>query len=232
MDIFSAIVVVVPLIAPAAIAMHVDPYHLGVIFLLNLEVGYLHPPVGLNLFITSFTFRKPILEVTIAALPFLGIMIAALGVITYIPQLTIPKPAERRGRVSEIRRMVHEAYQAASSVSEVPLPDGGTMKMSDCDKLADEAGKINCKGLFIDVTACRAKAGGQVGSDCEKKAIEDYIKSTKSDEDWNEDDDSGGGKAGDKGKPAEAAPGGDKGAAPAGGDKDKKKADDDDDWSQ
>ena len=59
------------------------------IFLLNLEVGYLHPPVGLNLFITSFTFRKPILEVTLAALPPLLIMIAALFVVTYVEPLTV-----------------------------------------------------------------------------------------------------------------------------------------------
>ncbi|HEU5061336.1 MAG TPA: TRAP transporter large permease, partial [Kofleriaceae bacterium] len=82
MDIFSAIVVVVPLIAPAAAAMGIDPYHLGVIFLLNLEIGYLTPPVGLNLFITGFNFRKPILEVVRASMPFLACMIVALGLIT------------------------------------------------------------------------------------------------------------------------------------------------------
>ena len=63
MDIFSAIVIVLPLIGPIAKTYGVDPYHLGVIFLLNLEVGYLHPPVGLNLFITSVKFQRPITEV-------------------------------------------------------------------------------------------------------------------------------------------------------------------------
>jgi len=63
MDIFSAIVVVLPLVAPIAKAYGIDPYHLGVIFLLNLEVGYLHPPVGLNLFLTSVKFNRPITEV-------------------------------------------------------------------------------------------------------------------------------------------------------------------------
>src|SRR5207253_215640 len=78
MDIFSAIVVVVPLLLGIAHAYHVNPYHLGVIFLLNLEVGYLHPPVGLNLFITSVKFQRPITEVMWATIPFLVTMIIAL----------------------------------------------------------------------------------------------------------------------------------------------------------
>src|SRR4029079_11830531 len=96
MDIFSAIVVVLPLIGPIAKAYGIDPYHLGVIFLLNLEVGYLHPPVGLNLFITSVKFQRPITEVMWATIPFLVTMIVALLVITYVPALTewsTPEPA-------------------------------------------------------------------------------------------------------------------------------------------
>src|SRR5204862_2389525 len=95
MDIFSAIVVVLPLIGPIAKAYGIDPYHLGVIFLLNLEVGYLHPPVGLNLFITSLKFQRPITEVMWATIPFLVTMIAALLIITYVPQLTVV-PEEKR----------------------------------------------------------------------------------------------------------------------------------------
>src|SRR4029079_187948 len=109
MDIFAANVVVLPLIGPIAKAYGVDPFHLGVIFLLNLEVGYLHPPVGLNLFITSFTFKKPMLEVTIAAIPPLLIMIVALMIVTYVPALTVVPEAERRGHVTELQRQIHEA---------------------------------------------------------------------------------------------------------------------------
>jgi tripartite ATP-independent transporter DctM subunit len=87
MDIFSAIVIVVPLIAPAAKQYGIDPYHLGVIFLLNLEIGYLTPPVGLNLFITSFRFRKPMVDVYRAAFPFLGVMLAVLLIVSYVPLL-------------------------------------------------------------------------------------------------------------------------------------------------
>ncbi len=88
MDIFSAIVVVVPLIVPIATRFGVDPYHLGIVFLLNLEIGYMTPPVGLNLFISSFRFNKPITQLYRAVLPFIGLLGLALIVVTYIPQLS------------------------------------------------------------------------------------------------------------------------------------------------
>ena len=88
MDIFSAIVVMVPLIVPAAMQYHINPYHLGVIFLLNLEIGYLLPPAGLNLFIAAFRFDRPITELYRAVLPFIALMIVALGIVTYVPSLT------------------------------------------------------------------------------------------------------------------------------------------------
>jgi len=98
MDIFSAIVVVVPLIVPAAATFHIDPYHLGVIFLLNLEIGYLLPPAGLNLFIAAFRFNRPITELYRAVIPFILLMAVALGLVTYVPQLTVVPRAEVRAR--------------------------------------------------------------------------------------------------------------------------------------
>jgi len=89
MDMFSAIIVVVPLIVPVAIEFGVDPVHLGVIFLANLEIGYFTPPVGLNLFISSFRFEKPVLKLYVAALPFLLIYVIALLIITYVPELSL-----------------------------------------------------------------------------------------------------------------------------------------------
>ena len=89
MDIFSAIIVVVPLILPIAAEFGVNPLHLGIIFLTNLEIGYLTPPVGLNLFLSSLRFEKPILHITKAVLVFMGLMLAALLVITYIPDLSL-----------------------------------------------------------------------------------------------------------------------------------------------
>ncbi len=88
MDIFSAIVIVVPLIFPMAEAFGIHPAHLGVIFLANLELGYLTPPVGMNLFLSSLTFGKPLLEVWRAALPFLGMLAIWVLLVTYIPWLS------------------------------------------------------------------------------------------------------------------------------------------------
>ncbi len=89
MDIFSAIVVVVPLILPLATRYQVDPVHLGIIFLANLEIGYLTPPVGINLFIASQRFGKPVLTLFRSAMPFLLLMLIWLLLLTYIPSLTL-----------------------------------------------------------------------------------------------------------------------------------------------
>ncbi|MDO8519462.1 MAG: TRAP transporter large permease [Deltaproteobacteria bacterium] len=89
MDIFSATIVVVPLITPVAYKFGVDPVHLGIIFLTNLEIGYLTPPVGLNLFISSFRFKRPILELYRIAIPYLIILIICLLIITYVPSLSL-----------------------------------------------------------------------------------------------------------------------------------------------
>ena len=89
MDIFSALIVVVPLIVPIALDFGVDPVHLGIIFLTNLEIGYATPPVGINLFISSFRFRKPVVTLYRASLPFLGLLILALLIITYVPALSL-----------------------------------------------------------------------------------------------------------------------------------------------
>ncbi len=89
MDIFSALIVVVPLIVPVAEGYGVNLVHLGIIFLTNLEIGYSTPPVGLNLFISSFRFKKPVVEVYRASVPFLLILLAALLVITYVPVMSL-----------------------------------------------------------------------------------------------------------------------------------------------
>ncbi len=88
MDIFSAIVVVVPLITPLGLHYGINPYHLGIIFLTNLELGYMTPPVGMNLFLASHRFRVPLPTVYRAALPFLAIRAAAVLLVTYVPFIT------------------------------------------------------------------------------------------------------------------------------------------------
>jgi C4-dicarboxylate transporter DctM subunit len=89
MDIFSATFIVVPLILPIARAFNVDPVHLGIVFLTNLEIGYLTPPVGLNLFMSSLRFKKPVLHITRSILIFLVLELVALMIITYWPSLSL-----------------------------------------------------------------------------------------------------------------------------------------------
>ncbi len=90
-EIFSAIIIVVPLIVPVALQYGVDPVHLGIIFLLNLEIGYMTPPLGLNLFLSSLRFKEPLPRVYRTVLPFFGLLAAVLLIITYVPELSLVK---------------------------------------------------------------------------------------------------------------------------------------------
>jgi len=88
-EIFSAIIIVVPIIVPVAMQYGVDPIHLGIIFLLNLEIGYMTPPLGLNLFLSHLRFEKPLISVYRAILPFFALLAAVLLLITYFPELSL-----------------------------------------------------------------------------------------------------------------------------------------------
>ncbi|MEM1081325.1 MAG: TRAP transporter large permease subunit [Pseudomonadota bacterium] len=92
LDIFAALVIMAPLVIPIALAFGVDPVHLGIIFLANLQIGYCTPPVGINLFLASHRFGKDILEIYRATLPFLGWLLIALLIITWIPALSLWLP--------------------------------------------------------------------------------------------------------------------------------------------
>ena len=89
LDIFSALVIMVPLILPLAVGYGIHPVHLGIIFLANMQIGYMTPPVGMNLFIASYRFKKPITELYSASLPFMVILLVALMLITYWPWLSL-----------------------------------------------------------------------------------------------------------------------------------------------
>jgi tripartite ATP-independent transporter DctM subunit len=88
MDIFSAILIVLPLIVPLGAAYGIDPVHLGVIFIINLELGFLTPPVGLNLFLASYRFEKPFVDICRHVFPFLLIQLAVVMLVTYVPALS------------------------------------------------------------------------------------------------------------------------------------------------
>jgi tripartite ATP-independent transporter DctM subunit len=89
LDIYSALVIVAPLIVPIAEGYGINLLHLGVIFLTNLQIGYSTPPIGMNLFIASLRFEESILRLGVASLPFLGILLVALAIITFVPELSL-----------------------------------------------------------------------------------------------------------------------------------------------
>ena len=89
LDVFSALVIIVPLTLPIAIGYGIHPVHFGIIFLANMQIGYFTPPVGMNLFIASYRFNKPITELYYATIPFMLILFVAVLIITYWPALTM-----------------------------------------------------------------------------------------------------------------------------------------------
>jgi tripartite ATP-independent transporter DctM subunit len=97
MDIYTAIVVLAPLVVPVGLAYGVNPIHLGILFLANMELGYLTPPVGMNLFFASYRFGRPVLEVFKAVLPLFVVLALGLLVITYVPWLSTVLPETFKG---------------------------------------------------------------------------------------------------------------------------------------
>jgi tripartite ATP-independent transporter DctM subunit len=89
MDIYSAIIVIVPLIAPMAAAYDLDPVHLGIIFLANMQLGYLTPPMGENLFLSAYRFNQPLARIYRSTLPYVVILLLAVLLITYVPPITL-----------------------------------------------------------------------------------------------------------------------------------------------
>ncbi len=89
LDIFSALVLIVPILLPVALSYGIDPVHLGIIFLANMQIGYIMPPHGIDLFIASHRFQRPMLELCIASVPFFFLLLASVAIITYWPGLSL-----------------------------------------------------------------------------------------------------------------------------------------------
>ena len=89
LDIFSALFIMIPLILPVALGYGIHPVHLGIIFLANMQIGYFTPPIGMNLFIASYRFDKSITELYLSTLPFMLVLLIALMIITYVPELSL-----------------------------------------------------------------------------------------------------------------------------------------------
>ena len=89
LDIFSALVIMVPLLLPVAVGYDIHPVHFGIIFLANMQIGYFTPPIGMNLFIASYRFKRSITDLYQASLPFMLVLLIALVLITYVPWLSL-----------------------------------------------------------------------------------------------------------------------------------------------
>ncbi|HXU83003.1 MAG TPA: TRAP transporter large permease subunit [Polyangia bacterium] len=135
MDSISAIVLFTPVIAPAAVALGIDPLHLGVVFIVNMEIGYLAPPIATNLFVAASIFRKPFGLVTRAVLPTLAILCVGLLVITYLPTVTVGPVHALRGE--PFLRPFAKKVEAAPAVAAPVAPAGDkVMTLEEMMKLA------------------------------------------------------------------------------------------------
>jgi C4-dicarboxylate transporter DctM subunit len=163
MDIISAILIVVPLIVPLAAAFQIDPIHLGIIFIVNLEIGYLTPPLGLNLFVATTLFKRPLGEVVRAVVPFTAIMFVGVLLITYVPAISlgagawlnaITEPAEEPGapppepgdagagggKVLSIEELMRGADDADDAPGDdAPAGERRVLSIEDLMKQADDA---------------------------------------------------------------------------------------------
>lgn len=151
MDIFSAIVVIVPLIMGIAMHFGINPYHLGIVFLINLEIGYLMPPMGLNLFIAGFRFGRPVPDLYKMVLPFIGVFVTALMITTYVPQLSLML-------LPESATAITAPHSEEASPTEPTEPVGGS-DQEDCD--------VPREGEDFDAFEARCSGGGGVQADCD-----------------------------------------------------------------
>jgi C4-dicarboxylate transporter, DctM subunit len=135
MEIFAAIFVVVPLIVPIATHFGIDPYHLGITFLVNLEIAYLAPPLGLNLIISSFRFEVPVTRVYRSVLPFIGVLTITLVITTYVPYLStyLPSLSKTQDLSPEERGQPGPGMPAEGGGQ----PDGDGPSLDDLDSLDD-----------------------------------------------------------------------------------------------
>jgi C4-dicarboxylate transporter DctM subunit len=133
MDILSAMFIFVPLLAPVAMSMGVDPMHFGIIFIVNLEIGYLTPPVGLNLFVASALWEKPLEHIMRSVAPFVGLMLIGLVIVTYYPPISIGLANIIMGSAPETMEEGEEGEEAEEGEEgvEEERPAGGMPTMEE-----------------------------------------------------------------------------------------------------
>ena len=162
LDIFSATLIVVPLITPVAAHFGVDPYHLAVVFLVNLEIGYSTPPVGINLFLASLRFRRPVVEMYRASLLFIGVLMLALVLLTWVPGLSLaPFDELPRIELPEPQRLeVQEGAEATITPARVGLGEETEASASEQvtraeEALAAEEGRLGARWSELDAEVKR-----------------------------------------------------------------------------
>jgi C4-dicarboxylate transporter DctM subunit len=140
MDSISAIVIIAPLLKPISDQLGIDPVHLGIIFIVNLEIGYLTPPIGINLFVASSVFEKPLGEVIRSVVPYILIMLVGLGLVTYVPSISV-------GPVNVILRgeSFYEPLPEVGEDGRVVRPGQGAGPAVEVKK----AGEVNDKGVRV-----------------------------------------------------------------------------------
>lgn len=161
MDSISAIMIIAPLLTPIGLELGVDPIHLGIIFIVNLEIGYLTPPIGLNLFVSSSVFGRPIGDIIKAVVPFIGVMLIGLSIVTYVPSIALgPVNVMLRGKPfyepfpTGVRRDGGEEGDALAEGPEVPLqlaPVGGeeTKRVKSMRELSGNLEQVNGQLLAL-----------------------------------------------------------------------------------
>ena len=155
LDIFSAILIILPLIIPIAENYGINAYHFAIIFLVNLEIGYITPPVGINLFIASYRFKKTIIQLYRYVLPFLFMMIVSLLLITYIPTIStfsLPQDLNKNTNISNLKQIKNITLQQSSTSSLTFQLSISSQELKNIDQFViyylDEV--MDDNSLFID----------------------------------------------------------------------------------
>jgi len=179
MDIISAILIIAPLIVPMAAApgIEIDPVHLGIVFIVNLEIGYLTPPLGLNLFVASTLFKKPIGEVVRSVVPFTGLMLIGIIMVTYIPAISLGPgellqelygaKKEQVGEILSLQDLMKQAGEDEDEDEDEEYDENGEpIEGSDADGETD----VDAEGAAEPDTTPEETTGGAPPGDGAKEA--------------------------------------------------------------
>ena len=152
MEIFAAIIVAVPLVLPLARFYEIDPIHFAIIFLLNLEIAYLMPPLGINLFISSIRFGRPVTQLYRSVLSFIAVLFATLMVVSYVPILTTWLPS----KVGDQPLAAPSDPAGGAPLDNMDDKDFG-LTGEDLDKLKEADGGVDAGGAAVDAAAPAAE---------------------------------------------------------------------------